>query len=570
MEIEIIKNVTSKSENIKFNFNDVRNKPITDQELYEYQQIFGKIVADNTDNYSYLFSDLLNREDGSTHFFDKMLKFIDCLTCIDNSLNNVTICNIDRSVLISIRNYCASRNIKTKYSIINITFNTLLNYSIFIIRSFRAFFCDSILKFYAKYKLNNKINKSITKVFISYFDYRSIAKNKFTDPFFRPLQEYLQEINVSFAVVNIMVYGYNIRRGLKQINQIKKLNNPNIISLFNLIPPYGILLTFYKSYKLQPKLKQEVFFRNVNISDLLRESLKKELFTASLQYTIERLYLSNLLEYKSVETIYYPFENFAWEKFLCLEKHKLNSNLKLVGFQHTCFSLKLQHHFPSEHERLLHIFPSKILTTGEMSKSILQKYGSYPINILQTGCALRHEYIFDILSDYKYSHKIHRRIAFAFSFDISRYGYIIEKIISIFGGKNIEVILKYHPLNKEYYYNNKMPTNITNGIDLSWKETMGQIDLLLYEGNSVCIDALAYNIPALYFPFTGEIYNTDQLYNYEWELDAGDDEATYYSKVEEILKMNLRNNTEFFNYNRKYVESYFRPITEEALKEFLV
>ena len=115
-----------------------------------------------------------------------------------------------------------------------------------------------------------------------------------------------------------------------------------------------------------------------------------------------------------------------------------------------------------------------------------------------------------------------------------------------------------------------MPTNITNGIDLSWKETMGQIDLLLYEGNSVCIDALAYNIPALYFPFTGEIYNTDQLYNYEWELDAGDDEATYYSKVEEILKMNLRNNTEFFNYNRKYVESYFRPITEEALKEFLV
>ena len=81
------------------------------------------------------------------------------------------------------------------------------------------------------------------------------------------------------------------------------------------------------------------------------------------------------------------------------------------------------------------------------------------------------------------------------------------------------MILKYHPLNKGFQFNKGgMPENITNKTDLSWGEIMEQIDLLLYEGNSVCIDALAYNIPALYFPFTGDIYNTNQLYDYEWDL----------------------------------------------------
>lgn len=569
MEIKIIKNTFSRVKYIRVDFYSLRNKQITDHEYHEYQQAFGKIVAGNTDDYSYLLSDLLNREDGTTHFLDKILKFLDCLRLLDESNENITIYNIDRSVLIGIRNYCTSKSINVRYSGVRLTLNATLNLGLFCARVLRTLFRNSLLVFYAKLKLNSKIDKSITKVFISYFDYRSITGGKFTDPFFCPLHNHLKDINSPFAVVNILMFG-GFWQALRYINGIKKIGKSNITTLFNLIPLFGVPSTILKLFKLRPKLKQELFFLGINISDLVRENLKQEFLSMSLQHTLERMYVIKLLKCKHVEIIYYPFENFAWEKFLCLEKYRTDSKIELIGFQHTSFSLKLQQHFPSGYEKSLHIFPSKILTTGQIPNNVLNRYGSFPDNVLQTGCALRHKYMFDILSNFKYSDRSSGKIAFAFSFDVSRYNYIIDKIVLLFGGKAIEVILKFHPLNKDFQPNrNGIPENITNKTNLSWKEIMEQTDLLLYEGNSVCIDALAYNIPAVYFPFTGDIYDTNQLYNYEWEIDAGDEEATYYEKIQEILKKNLKNNEAFFYYNRKYVENYFHPISKDALQKFL-
>lgn len=568
-QIRITKNKAARSKNIRINFQSVRVKPITDQEYNEYKQTFGKIVADHSDNYSYLLSDLLNREDGSTHFLDKLLKYLECINLVEKH-DNVTIYNVDRSVLISLKNYFSSRDTKISYSITLLTCSIIKDYAYYLMRSVLAFLCDSLLIFYAKIKLANKLNKTVKKVFISYFDHRSITNGRFTDPYFKFLQEYLREIGSSFAVVNIVIYGYRLRKGIAYINNIKKLNNQNITTLFNLIPYSGFISTFLKSYQLRPRVKHDIFFLKYNISDLVSESLRREFISCGLQYTFERSYLSRLLRNKFIDAIYYPFENFAWEKFLCLEKQRISANVKLIGFQHTSISLKLQHHFPSVHEKHLKIFPSRIVTTGEITKKVLQKYGSYPSDIMQSGCALRHNYIFDILSDFKCSDRVNRKIAFAFSFDVKRYRYIIEKIISIFGGKDLEILLKYHPLHKEFKFNDKsMPKNIRNGTNISWKKTMEQIDLLLYEGNSVCIDALAYNIPALYFPFTGNLYNTDQLYDYEWDVDAGNEESTYYEKIEELLDRNLRNDEDFFNYNRKYVTRYFHPITKDALQRFV-
>lgn len=566
MEITIIIN-PSGNKAVRIDFNSIRRKALTDDECIEYQQVFGKIVTSGNDTYTYLLSDLLNREDGTTHFLDKIVKYTACIETINASVDNLVIYNIERSVLIGIRNYCLSKGIKTRCPVWKIFLNAALNLALFGARILRTSVRNSFLVCYAKFKLSNKIHHSVKKVFISYFDYRSVSQGKFIDPFFSPLQKHLQEINSPFAVVNILMFG-SFRQAIKYINQIKGTGNSNIITLFNLIPFFGILKTMLRTFRFKPELRQDVFFLNCNISDLVRGNLKQEFLSIRLQHTLERMYVVELLKYKDIDVIYYPFENFAWEKVLCLENYRSCNNVKLIGFQHTSFSLKLHHHFPSQFEIEQHIFPSRILTTGNIPKNILAKYGFYPDNVLQTGCALRHQYIFDILSDFEYSGKITKTVAFALSFDASRYDYIVAKIISIFGGKDIKVILKYHPLNKGYQFGDQMPDNIVNKTHLPWKDIMKQIDLLLYEGNSVCIDALAYNIPAIYFPFTGDLYNTNQLYNYEWDVDAGDDEETYYEKVQGILQKNLKNDEAFLNYSRKYVTDYFQPIDNYSLQRF--
>ena len=567
MQIRIINNKFD--DNIWINYKTVRVKQITNQEMNEYRQTFGKIVADNIGDYSYLLSDLLNREDGSTHFLDKLLRYLECIKLIEEN-KNITFYNLDSSVFISIKNYCISRNIKASYSMSYIAFSTIKNYTLLLMRMLRTLFCESLMIFYAKWKLNSKIDPSLDTVFISYFDHRSITNGKFTDPFFKPLQEYLQEMNSPFGVVNIIMCGHNLKKGISYINNIKKLKKNNITTLFNLISHFDLINTFIKSYKFRPRLKSDVFFKNNNITDLLRENLKCEFFSFGLQHTLERSYLIKLLKCSYIDAIYYPFENFAWEKFLCLEKERINANVKLIGFQHTSFSFRLEHHFPSKYEKNLKIFPSKIVTVGEIPYNVLQKKGSFPDGIMRIGCALRHEYIFEILKNFKCSNKVNRKVAFAFSCDVTRYKYITEKLVSIYGGRNIELILKYHPLHKDILFDREvMPTNIIDGISIPWHEVMKQIDLLLYEGNCMCIDALAYNIPVQYFPFTGDIYDTDQLYDYGWDIDAGNEESTYYEKTEKILNENLKNNQDFFNYNRKYVMNYFSPISKDALQTFL-
>ena len=567
MEINIIINPSS-NQVVRIDFNSIRNNAITDDECIEYQEVFGKIVTSDSDTYSYLLSDLLNREDGTTHFLDQIVKYKACIETLNESVDNLVIYNIETSVLISIKNYCLSKGIKVQYSSWKVFLNGTLNLALFSARILRTSVRNSLLVCYAKVKLGNKIHHSVKKVFISYFDYRSISQGKFIDPFFSPLQKHLQEINSPFAVVNILMFG-SFRQAIKYINEIKATGNPNIITLFNLIPLFGVVATFFKLFKLRPKLRQEVFFLENNISDLVRENLKQEFLTIRLQHTLERIYVVKLLEYKQIDIIYYPFENFAWEKVLCLENHTSDNVVKLIGFQHTSFSLKLHHHFPSPYETSQHIFPSRILTTGEIPKNMLDKYGFYPDNVLQIGCALRHQYVFDIISDFEYSNNITNTVSFALSFDVSRYDYLVDKIISIFGGKDVKVILKYHPLNKGYQFSGRIPENIVNQTHLSWKDIMKGIDLLLYEGNSVCIDALAYNIPAIYFPFTGDLYNTNQLYNFRWDIDAGDEEETYYEKIQEILRKNLKNDNAFFNYSRRYVKNYFHPIDKDGLQRFL-
>ena len=197
------------------------------------------------------------------------------------------------------------------------------------------------------------------------------------------------------------MYGYDIKKGLRYVNDIKRTENSDIITVFNLIPFLGIFSSFIKALFSRPTLKHVVLFKGHNITDFVRENLFNEFYSGSIQYTLERMYVSKLLKYSSIETIYYPFENFAWEKSLCMEKDRLRSDIKLVGFQHTSFSLKLQHHFPSIYEKELPIFPTKIITVGKISKDVLEKYGFFPDGLLQIGCALRHTYIFDILNCYQ-------------------------------------------------------------------------------------------------------------------------------------------------------------------------
>ena len=100
---------------------------------------------------------------------------------------------------------------------------------------------------------------------------------------------------------------------------------------------------------------------------------------------------------------------------------------------------------------------------------------------------------------------------------------------------------------------------------------MKTIDIVLYEGNSICVDSLAKNIPAIYYPFTGNLYNTNQLYDYKWDFNLNfKDFKIFYKNLYTLIELNLKSDINFFNYNKSYVNNYFQPITQTSLKKILL
>jgi hypothetical protein len=343
-----------------------------------------------------------------------------------------------------------------------------------------------------------------------------------------------------------------------------------LITFFNLVKPFELTKVYFQSLKFRIKIENEVLFLNYPIKYLLNKYLEKEFYSTSKQFSVERSLIANILKYKNINLIIYPFENFSWEKYLCYLKNNNKFTVKLLGFQHTSFSLKLMHHFPSSFEKDLNIYPDKLLTTGKITKKLLENKGFFPENLIEVGCALRHEYLYKYLNEFNHENKIFYRIAFAFSFDIKRYNFIINNIIKQFGNREITVVLKYHPLNKNYKFNSKkLPENILISTDDTWETIMKTIDIILYEGNSICVDSLSKNIPAIYYPFTGNLYNTNQLYEYNWDYNLNlEDFDTFYKNLYMLIELNLKSDLNFFNYNKSYVKNYFQAITQPSLNLF--
>jgi len=569
MKLEIIKPNLLKSNKV-LDFNKLRENELSYLEIEEYQKIFGKIVSENFNSEKYFFSDLLNREDGTTHFLDKIIKYIECLKLINEENKSFTIFNIDPIIYSSLIDYCKLNGVKCRktYSCLLLCMNFKMKI-LFILKFIRMYLINSTILFFSKMVLKNNLEKNDTCCFISYFDYRSVVSNKYKDPFFSHLQENLKKINANYNVVAILMYN-DLFTGLKYIYKIYKTKQVGLITLFNLVKPFELIKVYSRSLKFTIKIEKEVLYLNYPIKHLVNKYLEKEYYSSSKQFSIERSLIANILKYKNLNLIIYPFENFSWEKYLCNLKYKNNFNGKLVGFQHTSFSLKLMHHFPSSFEKDLNIYPDKLLTTGKITKKLLEDKGFFPTKLIEVGCALRHEYLYKYLNDFNHENKIFYRIAFAFSFDIKRYNFIINNIIKQFGNREITVVLKYHPLNNNFKFNSKkLPENILISTNDTWDKIMKTIDIILYEGNSICVDSLAKNIPAIYYPFTGNLYNTNQLYEYNWDYNLNlKDFETFYKNLYTLIELNLKSDINFFNYNKSYVKNYFQPITQTSLNLF--
>ena len=76
---------------------------------------------------------------------------------------------------------------------------------------------------------------------------------------------------------------------------------------------------------------------------------------------------------------------------------KISPKTKIIGYQHNVVPQSAAGMFIGRNENKIKPLPNKILTVGPETRDIICGYGHYAGNLVEAGCALRYEYLCNVL-----------------------------------------------------------------------------------------------------------------------------------------------------------------------------
>lgn len=552
-----------------------------DPGLREYIDSFSEIMRDNCGDLRHVVSDTFSRLDGRTYFFDKLSKCVQLLDAIEGAEGNLRIENLEPVVYAGLKSILGKKGIKWSGG----------RARFFILRAFRAarfplrlglaFFLDAALLLLARIILPKPAKRTFDCAFLSFYDYRCIRDGRFRDDYFQPLIE--RAIGQGGKVMVFLTLYLNrspwrpiryMRGHITALREIRKMSGESGagLTVYNRILSFGGLVRAYiKGLGSYLKAGRKVMHRGHDVTALVDASLEEDYFRCEHLYAWKQFFFfETLLSCCSIKRIIYAYENHPWEKFLVLQRNRMSPSTRLVGFQHTSFSMKLLQYFPGQFERDLPFYPDRILTVGKVPGEVMNEFGAYGEGLVEPGCALRHEYIWKGRGGRRRGDdSFRKKVAYAFSFDISVYPAILDALKEAFAGSEYTVFLKVHPIVPvEAVIKGKLPGNFIMAKYMPWDDIFREIDILFYDDNSLGIEALEYPVDIAYCGLAYSTYDCDRLFRY------AKDKISIYSKDElkRFIKDYYGNSMKpdkDGRYRAGYLADYFAPITPERLDRFL-
>lgn len=543
---------------------------IIEDDIWSYNELFSKIAADNHKKMEYLASAVITRIEGQTAFYDTVCRFVCIMKLIESGQRNYQFINLDYRMLKGLIRQLNKAQIKYEYDRLGLLACETAKKIKFCLGLSRLVLIRCLLTLAAKALFRKPKDPSFDYAFISFYDYRSQAAGGHQDVYFGPLIKWLEDKKARIIVFNRLLHHNDIPTYLRYVKNILSgtTDYENTID-DRFVGIADILRSAWLGLTRRPTAGGGLVFKGVDISCLTSAALEQEFYGLHWLDSYSWYYFAkNIFRAFSLSSVIYPYENHPWEKLLVRARNESAAHPKLTAFQHTSFSYKLLQHFPGEAERDLPLFPDKILTAGKILKQVLEKRGHYPDGLIAEGCALRHAYLFDQPVKAA-SREARDKVAYAFSFDLNNYRSIIDRLADIFNGSKSTVYLKFHPLLLNKLKMDKaLPPNFLDARDIAWGDIFKEIGLLLYDDNSQGIEALRHDVAVGYFALTGQMYNTDRLFEYKKNKLIIDSPE----KIRECFAgrpgIGTQEKAGLREYNELYLREYFSPITEEKLAKF--
>lgn len=548
---------------------------IKDDDIWEYNDLFSEVISGHNSAIEYLVSPTLTRIEGVTLFYDRVCRFIYCLELIDKTGENIVFNNLDYKVIRALIAYAAGRGIRAAYNPCRLWLFALAAGMKFIRDAVKVIIVNTFAIVSSRFFFKIPHEAESDYAFYSFCDYRSYQEGGHRDEYFDPLLKWLAAKGKRIMVFNQIMHHNKINVILRHYFDISGTRAPyrNTVN-YRYLTFKDLFLSLVYGISKRPKIADGMLFKGHDISALARLSLREDFYGLGwIKAYLDYFFAKDILRRFSIGRIFYPFENHPWEKAFISARNEMSSPVKLTAFQHSSVSYKLLQYFPGRHEKGAAFMPDKIFTGGRILKDTMEARGHFAPGIVEEGCGLRYQHLFRG-QPFNGRTGSAKKLAYAFSFDFKNYETILSHLMRIFDSSEYTVYLKFHPdFVRNIDFRHMLPENFIDARDVPWQDIFKEIDILLYDDNTLCIEALKHNITVGYFALNGQMYNTDRLFGYKRNkivvnsVEGFKDYLNIYYNRDPAKRAAETKETE--DYNRGYIDDYFSEITEERLARFL-
>ncbi|KQC04400.1 MAG: hypothetical protein APR53_03380 [Methanoculleus sp. SDB] len=271
----------------------------------------------------------------------------------------------------------------------------------------------------------------------------------------------------------------------------------------------------------------------------------------------------NLCRDFRIHTFTYIFENHMWEKMFCAGIKDAGGQTRTVGYQHSGVISMFTCYAVSKFEAEWMPLPDLIVASGSAAREQLIASGFNPKSIV-VGGALRYSHLTEEMPS---SHRgAGNTILVALSASLNSSMELTYKALLAFGSAgDLSIIIKAHPIAPfekiaqflppfpEHFHLSDKPINVL----------LRSADLVLYSESTVCVEALAHNIPIIHIKSDFKI-DLNLLEEVAWVPSLSSPE-----EIRATSRNSLQNDTISSEKARELVRRIFSPVKSEIASFFM-
>jgi len=545
----------------------IDNNP--DQFLKDYRDLIGMIS--NKSQSRYWLSSNIASKNRFTSKIPELLKQVEaCSVAISKGYNNLIIYYPDLSIVSTINEMIRKVNFQSTIS--KKLFNIKILYKHYKYMLYHIYSMLSLCKrliivrlFYRK-KFDDSNNNFVLKTFFYESTIDQKNSNKYHDPIFGRLPDFLNNNGKLLIIVKIIG---NYKICIDKIMCYKKFN---IIPIEYWLSLNIIVKSFFKIIfcPIIKEIPDELYYRDINVSSIIKLELFKKFNDVPINQYVYYDMILKCFNNCNAEQYIHSYENNPWEKMAISAIREISPSTKIIGFQHAVAPQSSVNLFNSKYEINKMPLPDKIVCVGKEPLDIITKYSSKSMDDLTIGCGLRYEYLEHL------SKKVRSNIQdiLVVPEGITNVSTMLNFVIKELSNNNrYKVVIRFHPALKYESLKNKLNIDLfqTSNISiskLSLEEDLLNSDLCIYWGSTVALEALSMGIPIVHYNMKTHL-SFDPLFrcNYlKWKISNNE------SLIKLIETIDSLDDDDFsfqMKHAKKYINNYFYPVNDKNMSNFL-